>query len=152
MRFIPALRNRGQGQAALVCRIRGWQPTPTARNKVLCLHTHTHVPFGSSFLVFLLNCLHHDAKSRFDGGDAATNLGWAAVCGRELKASAPGCDLPVTIMGGCAIETGAEGLAKMRLNYMVQTDEPRDPSPPFVFAQRNSGAGDGNGPQNSTRD
>ena len=45
--------------------------------------THTHVPFGSSFLVFLLNCLHHEAKSRFDGGDAAINLGWVVVGGSD---------------------------------------------------------------------
>lgn len=29
----------------------------------------TNVPFSSSFLVFRLNCLHHDARSRFEGGE-----------------------------------------------------------------------------------
>lgn len=33
--------------------------------------TNYDVPFNSSFLVLRLNCFHHEAKSRFDGGELA---------------------------------------------------------------------------------
>lgn len=61
-----------------------------------------HIPFGSSFLVFLLNCLHHEAKSRFDGGEVAIASGGAAVGGSRCRGSTPGCDLPVVTMVGSA--------------------------------------------------
>ena len=31
--------------------------------------TASDIPFMSSFRVLRLNCLHHDTKSRFDGGE-----------------------------------------------------------------------------------
>ena len=61
-----------------------------------------HIPFGSSFLVFLLNCLHQEAKSRFDGGEVAIASGGAAVGGSRCRGSTPGCDLPVVTIVGSA--------------------------------------------------
>lgn len=59
------------------------QLRPAGSPQTMSLPTHTHVPLGSSFLVFLLNCLHHEVKSRFDGGDAAINLDWVVVGGSD---------------------------------------------------------------------
>jgi hypothetical protein len=53
------------------------------------------VPFKSSFLVFRLNCLHHEARSLLDGGELeGTGSGEAGKC----TGSMPGCDLPVTMI------------------------------------------------------
>jgi hypothetical protein len=54
------------------------------------------LPFNSSFRVLRLNCFHHDAKSRFDGGELAPT--GSGEVGRGWTGSPPGCDLPtVTI-------------------------------------------------------
>ena len=55
-----------------------------------------HIPFSSSLLVFRLNCLHHEARSRFEGGELE-GTGSGDV-GGSCTGSMPGCDLPVTIV------------------------------------------------------
>jgi hypothetical protein len=55
-----------------------------------------HVPLTSSFLVFRLNCLHQDAKSRLEGGELEP-VGSGEVAGSGTG-STPGCDLPVTMV------------------------------------------------------
>jgi hypothetical protein len=71
------------------------------------------VPLTSSFLVLRLNCLHQDARSRFDGGEVAIPS-WFPEGGRGWIGSVPGCDLPVTIMSRvfekCELAGGLSGL------------------------------------------
>lgn len=54
------------------------------------------LPFNSSFLVLRLNCFHHEAKSRFEGGELAPT--GSGEVGRGWTGSAPGCDLPTVTM------------------------------------------------------
>jgi hypothetical protein len=58
--------------------------------------TKNGLPFNSSFLVLRLNCFHHEAKSRFDGGELAPT--GSGEVGRGWTGSAPGCDLPTVTM------------------------------------------------------
>lgn len=53
-----------------------------------------YVPFSSSFLVLRLNCFHHEAKSRFEGGELEPGSGDVGS-GTE---SAPECDLLTVTM------------------------------------------------------
>jgi hypothetical protein len=71
----------------------------------------TNAPFSSSFLVFRLNCLHHDARSRLDGGEVAPT-GSEEVAG-NWTGSTPGCDLPVTM-----VRPGSKASAPAR-SYVV---------------------------------
>lgn len=41
--------------------------------------TGRELPFSSSFFEFFLNCFHHEARSRFVGGEAAICACWIAV-------------------------------------------------------------------------
>jgi hypothetical protein len=63
------------------------------------------VPFRSSFLVFRLNCLHHEARSRLDGGELEPT--GSGEVGSGGMGSAAGCDLPVTIANKVRLEREA---------------------------------------------
>lgn len=43
-----------------------------------------------------MNCFHHEAKSRFDGGELEPT--GSGEVGRGWTGSAPGCDLPTVTM------------------------------------------------------
>lgn len=71
------------------------------------------VPFSSSFREFRLNCLHHEARSRLDGGDEApTGSGDVG----KWTGSMPGCDFPVTMAkpSGRRVGEGCERRAGSR--------------------------------------
>jgi hypothetical protein len=53
-----------------------------------------YVPFSSSFLVLRLNCFHHEAKSRFEGGELEPGSGEVG----SGTGSAPECDLLTVTM------------------------------------------------------
>lgn len=44
------------------------------------------LPLSSSFFEFFLNCFHHDARSRFDGGEAAACAACGTSCGADNAA------------------------------------------------------------------
>lgn len=58
------------------------------------------IPFTSGLLVFRLNCLHHDAKSRFDGGESAPASNGPVVDGNAWTCSESDCGLPVIAIDG----------------------------------------------------
>lgn len=83
------------------------------------------VPFNSSFLVFLLNCLHHEARSRLDGGELGST--GSGEVGSRGMGSAAGGGLPVTMANEVRLERKALVQTCGRERKRVGKDSPASP-------------------------